>query len=115
MHLKQVVLCLTGLCAVLPAQAGTVELGPRPAYLVSQMADGPLKDTLEACIGKPAKRTLFSISHRGAPLQFPEHTEEGYRAAALMGAGILECDVTFTKDKELVCRHSQNDLWSRRS
>lgn len=110
MHLKQVVLCLTGLCAVLPAQAGTVELGPRPAYLVSQMTDGPLKDTLEACIGKPAKRTLFSISHRGAPLQFPEHTEEGYRAAALMGAGILECDVTFTKDKELVCRHSQNDL-----
>ncbi len=110
MHLKQVVLCLTGLCAVLPAQAGTVELGPRPAYLVSQMTDGPLKHTLEACIGKPAKPTLFSISHRGAPLQFPEHTEEGYRAAALMGAGILECDVTFTKDKELVCRHSQNDL-----
>ncbi|WP_404359332.1 glycerophosphodiester phosphodiesterase family protein [Methylotuvimicrobium sp. KM1] len=27
-----------------------------------------------------------------------------------MGAGILECDVTFTKDKELVCRHSQCDL-----
>ncbi|HAT85588.1 MAG TPA: glycerophosphodiester phosphodiesterase, partial [Rhizobiales bacterium] len=24
--------------------------------------------------------------------------------------GIIECDVTFTKDKELVCRHSQNDL-----
>jgi glycerophosphoryl diester phosphodiesterase len=27
-----------------------------------------------------------------------------------MGAGILECDVTFTKDLELVCRHAQNDL-----
>ena len=27
-----------------------------------------------------------------------------------MGAGILECDVTFTKDFELVCRHAQNDL-----
>ena len=27
-----------------------------------------------------------------------------------MGAGIVECDVTFTKDKELVCRHAQNDL-----
>jgi len=27
-----------------------------------------------------------------------------------MGAGILECDVTFTKDRELVCRHSQCDL-----
>jgi glycerophosphoryl diester phosphodiesterase len=27
-----------------------------------------------------------------------------------MGAGILECDVTFTKDLQLVCRHAQNDL-----
>jgi glycerophosphoryl diester phosphodiesterase len=27
-----------------------------------------------------------------------------------MGAGILECDVTFTSDKELVCRHDQCDL-----
>ena len=27
-----------------------------------------------------------------------------------MGAGILECDVAFTKDKQLVCRHSQCDL-----
>ena len=27
-----------------------------------------------------------------------------------MGAGIVECDVTFTNDKELVCRHSQCDL-----
>jgi len=24
-----------------------------------------------------------------------------------MGAGIVECDVTFTKDKELICRHAQ--------
>jgi glycerophosphoryl diester phosphodiesterase len=31
-------------------------------------------------------------------------------AAARMGAGIIECDATFTKDKELVCRHSQCDL-----
>jgi glycerophosphoryl diester phosphodiesterase len=27
-----------------------------------------------------------------------------------MGAGILECDVTFTQDLQLVCRHAQNDL-----
>lgn len=27
-----------------------------------------------------------------------------------MGAGIQECDVTFSKDKQLVCRHSQCDL-----
>ena len=43
-------------------------------------------------------------------MQFPEHTVESYTAAARMGAGIVECDVTFTKDKELVCRHAQNDL-----
>jgi glycerophosphoryl diester phosphodiesterase len=104
-------LILAGLTASLsPAVAKEVELGPRPAWLVSQMEDGTLKDKLAACLGQPTKRTLFSISHRGAPLQFPEHTEEGYRAGAAMGAGILECDVTFTKDKELVCRHSQNDL-----
>lgn len=90
--------------------ADTIELGPRPAYLVSQMEESSLKQKLQSCIGQPAERTMFSIGHRGAPLQFPEHTEEGYRAGALMGAGILECDVTFTKDKELVCRHSQNDL-----
>ena len=27
-----------------------------------------------------------------------------------MGAGIQECDVTFTKDRQLVCRHAQCDL-----
>jgi glycerophosphoryl diester phosphodiesterase len=27
-----------------------------------------------------------------------------------MGAGIIECDVTFTKDAQLVCRHAQCDL-----
>jgi len=52
----------------------------------------------------------FSIGHRGAAMQFPEHTKESYEAAARMGAGIVECDVTFTKDRELVCRHAQNDL-----
>ena len=37
-------------------------------------------------------------------MQYPEHTFQGYEAAALMGAGIIECDVTFTKDKELICK-----------
>ena len=52
----------------------------------------------------------FSIGHRGATMQFPEHTLESYEAAAWMGAGIIECDVTFTADRELVCRHDQCDL-----
>jgi glycerophosphoryl diester phosphodiesterase len=74
------------------------------------MREGPLKSKLQACFKGPFKRTDFSIGHRGACMQFPEHTRESYIAAARMGAGIMECDVTFTKDKELVCRHAQNDL-----
>ncbi len=88
----------------------SVQLGPRPYYLIQDMAESPLKRTLEQCTEGPFQKTDFSISHRGAALQFPEHTRESYEAAARMGAGILECDVTFTSDRELVCRHSQCDL-----
>jgi glycerophosphoryl diester phosphodiesterase len=87
-----------------------IELGPRPAYLISQMDESALKDKLASCANVEPVRTNFSIAHRGAPLMFPEHTEEANRAGALMGAGIMECDVAFTADKELVCRHAQNDL-----
>ncbi|WP_422071265.1 glycerophosphodiester phosphodiesterase family protein [Tranquillimonas rosea] len=93
------------------APAGpAMSYGQRPAYLVDKLEDGELKDTLEACLGQSPERTDFSVGHRGAPLMFPEHTVQSNRAAARQGAGILECDVTFTKDKELVCRHAQNDL-----
>ncbi|MBD1557533.1 glycerophosphodiester phosphodiesterase [Vibrio sp. S9_S30] len=87
-----------------------VQLGPRPSYLIEDMDSSALKRKLEKCSSGPFYRSDFSIGHRGAPLQFPEHTKESYLAAIQMGAGILECDVTFTKDKELVCRHSQSDL-----
>jgi len=89
--------------------ASYVQLGPRPFFLVSQMGESPLKQKLQSCNG-PFKKTNFSIGHRGAALMFPEHTRESYEAAARMGAGVIECDVTFTKDKQLVCRHAQNDL-----
>lgn len=87
-----------------------IQLGPRPFFLVNDMDESPLKSKLKKCEKGPFKKSDFSIGHRGAPLQFPEHTKESYVAAAKMGAGILECDVTFTSDKELVCRHSQCDL-----
>ncbi|MGR3494276.1 glycerophosphodiester phosphodiesterase family protein [Citreimonas sp.] len=115
--------CMTAICALVAAPAfaeshmaadamakAGLSYGVRPAFLVSKMADGPLKDELAACLGNTPERTAFSIGHRGAPLMFPEHTAESNMAAAAMGAGILECDVTFTADKELVCRHAQNDL-----
>ena len=100
------------LTALVPAAAvaGTVQLGPRPTYLIDQMQDSPLKQKLASCADMTFQKNDFSIGHRGAALMFPEHTKESYNAAATMGAGIVECDVTFKADKELVCRHAQNDL-----
>jgi len=113
MHLRfaivVLVVCLLG--GAVAASAGeAIQLGPRPFYLVEHMDDGPLKSSLQRCEDGPFKRTTFSIGHRGACMMFPEHTRESYMAAARMGAGIIECDVAFTKDRQLVCRHSQCDL-----
>jgi glycerophosphoryl diester phosphodiesterase len=91
-------------------QGSSVQLGPRPFYLVDGMDEGQLKHRLEQCANGPFRRTEFSIGHRGAALQFPEHSAQSYDAAAREGAGIVECDVTFTSDGTLVCRHSECDL-----
>ncbi|QXP87445.1 glycerophosphodiester phosphodiesterase [Methylococcus capsulatus] len=95
---------------VMAGMTDGIQLGPRPFFLVNDMRDGKLKSKLLKCSEGPFRKAEFAIGHRGAALQFPEHTRESYEAAARMGAGIIECDVTFTKDKELVCRHAQNDL-----
>ncbi|ALG69292.1 glycerophosphodiester phosphodiesterase [Beggiatoa leptomitoformis] len=87
-----------------------IQVGVRPFYLIEDMEASALKIKLQQCNETPLKKTEFSIGHRGAAMQFPEHTKESYVAAARMGAGIIECDATFTKDKQLVCRHSQCDL-----
>jgi glycerophosphoryl diester phosphodiesterase len=91
------------------SEASPAQVGVRPFYLVDAMEPGDLKDTLGSC-EDAFVMTDFSIGHRGAAMQFPEHTKESYVAAARQGAGIIECDVTFTADRELVCRHSQCDL-----
>eukprot|EP00659_Diplonema_papillatum_P008228 gene8228-12701_t len=77
-------------------------VGPRPMWLIRGMDAGPLRTALEACEGQEIQKHMWNIGHRGAPMQFPEHTVESYTAAAKMGAGIIECDVTFTKDHELM-------------
>jgi glycerophosphoryl diester phosphodiesterase len=87
-----------------------IQLGPRPFYLVEGMDKSKLKDRLLQCENGPFYRTDFSIAHRGGALELPEHTDVAYRGGARMGAGIVECDVTFTNDGELVCRHSECDL-----
>lgn len=85
-----------------------VQVGLRPYYLVDNMDEGPLKQKLQSCSEETSKVSKFVVGHRGAPLQFPEHTRESYMAAAREGAGAIECDVTFTWDKKLVCRHDQS-------
>src|SRR4029077_14892995 len=89
----------------------SVQLGPRPFYRVEKMSPSPLKSALQQCGDDSFKASTFSIGHRvGGTLQFPEHTKESHEAGARMGAGVLECDVTFTRDGQLVCRHDQCDL-----
>lgn len=88
----------------------SVVLGDRPSSLVALLPAGELKTRLESCDVSDVRPQPFSIGHRGAPFAFPEHSVEGYEAAASQGAGVIECDVTFTSDRELVCRHSQCDL-----
>ena len=107
-----VVVCLFHASPIMTSAADAIAVGDRPAQLIAELPDGELRTTLGACAANTAERTDFSISHRGAPFKYPEHTREGYIAAADSGAGIIECDVTFTKDRELVCRHSQCDLHS---
>jgi len=111
MHIRSLVfLTVLAVVTLFDTAIANVQLGPRPLYLVNSMDEGTLKEQLKNCAVNTSEPSKFSIGHRGAPLQFPEHTRESYVAAASMGAGILECDVTFTKDRELVCRHSQCDL-----
>jgi glycerophosphoryl diester phosphodiesterase len=94
-----------------PTPSYYVSLGPRPYYIINNMTSSPLKTKPESCENGPFSVTGFSIGHRGGgTLRFPEETVEATMAGARMGAGILECDVSFTKDRGLVCRHSLCDL-----
>jgi len=87
-----------------------VELGPQPFDLVEKMNEGPVKKQLQRCSKSAFHHTLFTIGSKGAPRELPEHTQEAYEAIAKRGAGIVACDVTLTKDKQLVCRHAPCDL-----
>jgi glycerophosphoryl diester phosphodiesterase len=106
------VVAIAASLSTVAAQANpNVQVGVRPFFLVDDMAQSPLKDKLKQCEKGPFYKTKFSIGHRGGgTLQFPEETVQSIKAGVKMGAGVAECDVTFTKDKELVCRHSQCDL-----
>jgi glycerophosphoryl diester phosphodiesterase len=112
-YLKTLLAAAAVVVALSPLAASAdenVQLGPRPFFLVEDMQPSDLKTALQQCSSGPFYKSNFSIGHRGAALQFPEETKQSLEAAVKMGAGIVECDVVFTKDKDLVCRHSQCDL-----
>ena len=92
----------------------TVSIGPRPYFLINEMdnSNPELKSTLQKCALniKSFRPSNFVLGHRGAALQFPEHTDRSHDAATRMGAGIVECDINLTKDKQLICRHERCDL-----
>ena len=71
----------------------SVQPGPRPFFLINEMEDGPLKRQLQRCTAGPFKQSDFSIGHRGAALQFPEHTRESYEAGARLGTPSFRTDV----------------------
>lgn len=91
-------------------QTETADPTKRALDLSKTLPNQTLKEHLQSCAFSDFYPTDFSIAHRGAPLGYPEHSREGYIAAAEQGAGVIECDVTFTRDLALVCRHSQCDL-----
>lgn len=53
------------------------KVGVRPYFLVNNMTDSLLKRRLQNCSDGPFSTTDFALSHRGAALQFPEHTVQG--------------------------------------
>ena len=73
---------------MLAAGAAQAEVDPsnRALNLAADLPAGALKDQLLNCASGPFYPTEFAIAHRGAPLGYPEHSREGYVAAANMGA-----------------------------
>src|SRR5690606_10039164 len=98
-------------CHPSPTHSGSAETAPPPGSKTQAgLTADQLQRRLRECEGRTLSKTRFSIAPRGAPAHFPEHPRESYEAAARMGAGLVECDVTFTKDGVGVCRHADCDL-----
>lgn len=88
-----------------------IEFGLWFFYLIDQMSDGDFKDKLQVCVGQFLWKIDFLIGYCGVLMQFFEYMFESYCVVVVMGVGILECDVIFIKDYELVCCYVQDDLY----
>lgn len=73
---------------------------------LSLLLDSPLVIVVVSCALEIQVTHLDANGCIGGTLQIPEESVESEHAGGRMGAGILECDVSFTHDRGLVCRHS---------
>ncbi len=107
-----------------------ISLGPTPYFILSQLLSDVTRDEneidssmeLKNMLNKCAKENnifqasqliasadgINNIDHGRMP--YPPHTLTSYEAALRMGAGMIQCPVTFSKDRKLVCRKEQCDL-----
>ncbi|KAK9829812.1 hypothetical protein WJX72_008034 [[Myrmecia] bisecta] len=53
----------------------------------------------------PFPQPPWVIAHRGNAGELPEHTAQAYLQGIQEGADFIECDMTLTKDCQVVCRH----------
>ena len=67
-------------------EAEIVDPTKRALHLSETLPNQTLKEHLQSCALGDFYPTDFSIAHRGAPLGYPEHSREGYIAAAEQGA-----------------------------
>ena len=56
----------------------------------------------------PSSGRFLNIAHRGACAVAPENTIPAFRAALEQGASLLEMDLRFTKDQQIVVFHDAN-------
>ena len=62
----------------------------RALQLSETLPNEALRERLQSCASGDFFPTVFSIAHRGAPLGYPEHSREGYIAAAEQGAAAVQ-------------------------
>jgi len=54
------------------------------------------------------KKSILSISHRGASKYAPENTHASYNLAWQLGSDAIELDIRETSDKKIVCSHDDD-------
>jgi hypothetical protein len=99
----------------------SVQLGPRPFFLVNEMEDGRLKRQLQKCTAGPFKKSDFSIGHRGAALQFPStrasptrQVPEWVRASSSVMSRLPRTSSSSAGTRRTICTRPPTS-WSRRS